>query len=44
VLWDEFFSARDWPVAASVAIVMLFLVVLPVMWLQDYLDRRGLKG
>ncbi len=44
VLWDEFFSARDWPVAASVAIVMLFLVVAPVMWLQDYLDRRGLKG
>jgi putrescine transport system permease protein len=43
VLWDEFFSARDWPVAASVAIVMLFLVVLPVMWLQDYLDRRGLS-
>lgn len=42
VLWDEFFSARDWPVAASVAIVMLFLVVVPVMWLQDYLDRRGL--
>jgi putrescine transport system permease protein len=43
VLWDEFFSARDWPVAAAVAIVMLFLVVLPVMWLQDYLDRRGLS-
>jgi putrescine transport system permease protein len=44
VLWDEFFSARDWPVAAAVAIVMLFLVVAPVMWLQDYLDRRGLGG
>ena len=43
VLWDEFFSARDWPMAAAVAIVMLFLVVLPVMWLQDWLDRRGLQ-
>jgi putrescine transport system permease protein len=43
VLWDEFFSARDWPVASAVAIVMLVLVVAPVMWLQDYLDRRGLS-
>lgn len=31
VLWDEFFSNRDWPVASAVAIVMLFLIVLPVM-------------
>ncbi|WP_238380901.1 ABC transporter permease subunit [Alkalilacustris brevis] len=43
VLWDEFFSSRDWPVAASVAIVMLFLVVAPIMWLQSWLDRRGLN-
>ncbi len=34
VLWNEFFSNRDWPVASAVAIVMLFLVVLPVMWLR----------
>jgi len=43
VLWDEFFSSRDWPVAAAVAIVMLFVVVAPIMWLQGWLDRRGLE-
>jgi putrescine transport system permease protein len=43
ILWDEFFSSRDWPVAAAVAVVMLFVVVAPIMWLQDYLDRRGLR-
>lgn len=40
VLWDEFFSARDWPVASAVAIVMLFLVVVPIMWLQSVQSRQ----
>ena len=34
VLWNEFFSNRDWPVASAVAIAMLVLIVLPVMWLR----------
>lgn len=34
VLWTEFFNNRDWPVASAVAIVMLFLIVVPVMWLR----------
>ncbi|MFK5980216.1 MAG: ABC transporter permease subunit [Rhizobiaceae bacterium] len=34
VLWSEFFSNRDWPVASAVAIVMLFLLVIPVMFLR----------
>ena len=40
VLWDEFFSSRDWPVASAVAIVMLVLVVAPIMWLQSVQNRR----
>ncbi|NYS23798.1 ABC transporter permease subunit [Rhodobacteraceae bacterium 2376] len=43
VLWDEFFSSRDWPVASAVAIVMLVLVVAPIMWLQSVQNRRELK-
>ena len=35
VLWNEFFSNRDWPVASAVAIVMLVLIVLPIMWLRQ---------
>ena len=34
VLWDEFFSNRDWPLASSVAIAMLIAVVVPLMILQ----------
>ena len=31
VLWNEFFSNRDWPVASAVAIAMLVAVVAPIM-------------
>ncbi len=34
VLWNEFFSNRDWPVASAVAIAMLVVLVVPVMILQ----------
>lgn len=36
VLWDEFFSNRDWPVASSVAIAMLLVLVIPVMILRAF--------
>jgi putrescine transport system permease protein len=35
VLWDEFFSNRDWPVASAVAIAMLVVVVVPIMLMQS---------
>jgi putrescine transport system permease protein len=35
VLWDEFFSNRDWPMASAVAIVMLIVLVIPVMLLRS---------
>jgi putrescine transport system permease protein len=35
VLWGEFFSNRDWPVASAVAIVMLVVVVVPFMLLRN---------
>jgi len=34
VLWDEFFAATNWPRAASVAVAMLVVVVVPIMLLQ----------
>jgi putrescine transport system permease protein len=43
VLWDEFFQARDWPVASAVAIVMLVVVVAPIMWLQSVQNRAEVR-
>ena len=34
VLFDEFFVNRDWPLASSVAIVLLVLLVVPIVLLQ----------
>jgi putrescine transport system permease protein len=34
VLWDEFFTAANWPRAAAVACAMLVVVVVPIMLLQ----------
>lgn len=34
VLWEEFFSNRDWPVASAVAIVLLMLLIVPIVLFQ----------
>jgi putrescine transport system permease protein len=39
VLFEEFFTNRDWPLASAVAIVMLLLLIAPIMLLQHYRMR-----
>ncbi|MCJ8332676.1 MAG: ABC transporter permease subunit [Epibacterium sp.] len=34
VLWEEFFSNRDWPVAAAVAIILLLILIVPIVLFQ----------
>jgi hypothetical protein len=34
VLWDEFFSNNDWPMASTVAVVMICLIIVPARGLQ----------
>lgn len=41
VLWTEFFSNRDWPLASAVAVSLLGLVILPMMALRGVLARKG---
>jgi putrescine transport system permease protein len=38
VLWDEFFTNRDWPVASAVAVAMLALLAVPIV-----LARRAVQ-
>jgi putrescine transport system permease protein len=34
VLWEEFSSNRDWPVASAVAVVLLLILIVPIVLFQ----------
>lgn len=34
-LWSEFFNNRDWPVASTVAIILLAILVVPIVLFQN---------
>jgi putrescine transport system permease protein len=36
VLWDEFFSNNDWPMAATVAVVVVLLIIVPLALFNKY--------
>jgi putrescine transport system permease protein len=36
VMWDEFFSNNDWPMASSVAVVMVLLILVPLAIFNKY--------
>ncbi len=41
VLWDEFFTNRDWPVASAVAIAMLLLLLAPMTLIRRLLQSEA---
>jgi putrescine transport system permease protein len=43
VLWDEFFSNNDWPMAATVAVVMVLLIIVPLAMFNKY-QAEGSAG
>jgi putrescine transport system permease protein len=40
VLWEEFFSNRDWPVASAVAIILLLILVIPIILFQKNQEKN----
>ena len=36
VLWDEFFSNNDWPMASAVAVVVILLIIVPLAVFNRY--------
>jgi putrescine transport system permease protein len=44
VLWDEFFSNNDWPMASAVTIVMILLILGPMAIFNKYNDENKAGG
>ena len=45
VLWDEFFSNNDWPMASSVAVTMVVLILIPLAIFNKYqADAGSVRG
>jgi len=40
-IWEDFFSARNYPLAAAVAVAMLLLIVIPMMLFEHFQERRA---
>jgi putrescine transport system permease protein len=43
VVYDEFFLNRDWPVASTVAVLLLLLLLVPIAIFQRY-ESEGESG
>jgi putrescine transport system permease protein len=41
VVWDEMFTANDWPRATALAVVMIALIVIPLaMYYRSTADKQ----
>ncbi|MBN7784365.1 ABC transporter permease subunit [Ponticoccus gilvus] len=44
VLWEEFFSNRDWPVASAVAVILLLILIVPIVLFQRSEEKAREAG
>ncbi len=44
VLWEEFFSNRDWPVASAVAVILLLILIVPIVLFQRHEQQSREAG
>jgi putrescine transport system permease protein len=44
VVWDEMFTANDWPKATALAVVMIALIVVPLAIYYHYSGERSEGG
>lgn len=40
VLWEEFFNNRDWPVASSLAVIMILILIIPISLFHYYQNKE----
>jgi putrescine transport system permease protein len=43
-LWTEFFNNRDWPLASAVAVLLLFVLIIPIVLFQRQQEKAMEAG
>ena len=41
VVWDELFSANNWPRASALAVLMIVMVIAPLLWFQSRVHKQA---
>jgi putrescine transport system permease protein len=44
VLWDEFFTNNDWPMASSVTVVVILLILVPMAIFNKYKAEQEVRA
>ena len=44
LMWTEFFNNKDWPVASSLAAVLLLVLIIPFVFMRHYEQRASAEG
>ena len=40
VMWQEFFNNRDWPLASSLALIMLLILMIPIHLFRKHQEKE----
>ncbi|MDE4969725.1 hypothetical protein NAI63_10380, partial [Francisella tularensis subsp. holarctica] len=40
VIWEEIFTSNNWGMAATISVVLIVILVLPLLWMQRIQAKR----
>jgi putrescine transport system permease protein len=43
IIWQEFFIANNWCLAAALALIMLVILIFPIVWLLRIQSRMEIR-
>lgn len=43
IVWWEFFNHQDWPLACALAVILVFVFIVPLLWIQGRFTSGSLR-
>ena len=41
IIWEEFFTSNNWGAAATISVVLIILLIVPILWMQRIQSRKN---